>query len=88
LNKKSANDIICGANETFGFTILRRGVGTREAESNPIVSEESAKGVGEKLATIITLHALNGYMKLSTHELTKFLNYRTSIRFISQRKGP
>ena len=32
LKQQGANDIINGANNTFGFTILRRGVGTRHSK--------------------------------------------------------
>jgi len=53
LKQQGANDIIYGANNTFSFTVLRRGVGARHAEMDALAEKEGAGAGVIKLAPVV-----------------------------------
>jgi hypothetical protein len=55
-------------NHPLGLAILRGSVGTRHPKLNAMREEESARGGLIKLASIITLDALDGVAKLYGHK--------------------
>jgi len=53
LKQQGANDIIYRANNTFSFTVLRRGVGARHAEMDALAEKEGAGAGVIKLAPVV-----------------------------------
>jgi hypothetical protein len=73
LEKEGADDVIGGTDGAFDTTILGRSVGAREAKRDAVGGEVVAEVGGEELATIVTLHTLNGGVKLCVNECEKAL---------------
>ena len=59
LEEKGADDIIGSADESLGFSILRRSVWAGETVGNAVGGEEGTKGRVDELTAIVTLHAFN-----------------------------
>jgi len=88
LKLEQANDIIYGTNDTLGFTILRRGVGTRHTEMNAPGEEEGAGAEVVKLLPVVTLDNLDYCAKLCLY-IGKEVSYSGKrIRLEAQRKRP
>jgi hypothetical protein len=64
LEQQCADDVIGGANETFGATILGRGVRAGQAERDTVSGEEMTKLMSEEFSAVVTLHASNCGAKL------------------------
>jgi hypothetical protein len=68
LEQQGAHDIIGGTNHALSLAILQESVGTRHPKLDVVREEESAGGGVIKLASIITLDALDGVAKLRGHK--------------------
>jgi hypothetical protein len=64
LKEQGTHHIIDGANDAFGFTILRRSVGTRHLQKDPFGGEECARGGIVELTAIVALDGFDGAAKL------------------------
>jgi hypothetical protein len=67
LNKQSANDIVNGTNDTFGFTILRGCVWARHPELCVIRQEEDPGGRVVKLTPVVALDGFDLPAELIRH---------------------
>jgi len=56
LEKKSAGDIVGGADHALGFPILLRGIWAGHAEGNAFGKKEGTRGGVIKLTSFVTLH--------------------------------
>jgi Fe2+ transport system protein B len=65
LNKKSADNVIGGANHAFSFSILWGCMRTRQTKRDAISRKKRTKFIVNKFTTIITLQAFYNSMKLS-----------------------
>jgi hypothetical protein len=88
LKEQGTQHIIDGANDAFGFTILRRSVGTRHPQKDPFGGEECARGGIVELTAIVTLDGFDGAAKLCGDISEKMLQGEKSVRFSAQRKSP
>ena len=88
LKQQGANDIIYGANNTFSFTVLRRGVGTRHSKMNAPSDEESASAGVIKLFAIVALNGLDASAKLGGGVGEEVGDRAESVRFKAKRKSP
>jgi hypothetical protein len=88
LEQQGAHDVIGGSDEPLGFAILGRGVWAGQAEANTVFSKIIMKRVSKEFAPIVTLQAFNSNLELSGNIMEKTLKSNTSVRFITQRKGP
>ena len=59
LKQQGANDIIYGANNTFSFTVLRRGIRARHAKMNALGEEERPSAGVIKLLPVVALNRLD-----------------------------
>jgi hypothetical protein len=64
LKKQGTQHIIDGANDVFGFTVLRRSVGTRHPQNDPVGGEECVRGGVIELTAIVALDGFDGAAKL------------------------
>jgi hypothetical protein len=64
LKEQGTQHIIDGAKDAFGFTILRRSVGTRHPQKYLFGGEECARGGIIELTTIVALDCFDGAAKL------------------------
>ena len=64
LKKQGTQHIIDGANDAFGFIVLRRSVGTRHPQKDPFGGEECARGGVVELTAIVALDGFDGAAKL------------------------
>jgi hypothetical protein len=64
LKEQGTQHIIDGAKDTFGFTILRRSVGTRHPQKYPFGGKEYTRGGVIELTTIVALYCFDGAAKL------------------------
>lgn len=83
MEKKSAYNIIGGANHPFSFPVLRRGVRAGEAVGNAVVREEGAERAVDEFATVVALHALNNSVKLSVDGGEETLEGRGCLGFVA-----
>ena len=67
LDKQSADDIVNGTNDTFGFTILQGCVWARYPELCAIRQEEDPGGRVVKLAPVVALDGFDLPAELSRH---------------------
>jgi hypothetical protein len=81
LEEKSAQNIIDGANTTFGLAVLRRSMWARKAEHNAMMREDRTKSVVIKFSPVITLNTLDRQTKLSKNILIEVTNGGRNIRF-------
>lgn len=88
MGKKGTNNIVSGANVTFGFTVLGRRVWAGEAKRDAIGGEKGAEGEVEEFTAIVALHTLSHDMKLGMDKDKKTLEMGGSIGFVSQRESP
>jgi hypothetical protein len=75
-------------NHPLGLAILRVSVGTRHPKLNAMREEESARGGLIKLASIITLDALDGVAKLYGHKGKEVGGGGEGVRLLAQWKRP
>jgi hypothetical protein len=87
LKKQGTQHIIDGANNAFGFTILRRSIGTRHPQKDPFGGEECARGGVIELMAIVTLNGFDGAAKLCRDISEKMPQGGKSVRFNAQRKS-
>jgi hypothetical protein len=64
LKKQGAQHIIDGTDDTFGFTVLQRSVGTRHPQKCPFSGEECARGCVIELTAVVALDGFDGATKL------------------------
>jgi hypothetical protein len=64
LEHERPHDVISGADNAFGTTILRISMRTRHVENNTMSVKKSVGGRIVELTTIITLDSLDGGSKL------------------------
>ena len=88
LKQQGANDIIYGANNTFSFTVLRRGIRAGHAKMNAPRKEESASAGVVKLFAIIALNGLDASAKLGGGVGEEVGDRDESVRFKAKRKSP
>jgi hypothetical protein len=67
LNKQCADDIVDGANNVFGFTILSGCVWTRHPELCPFRQKKGPGGRVVKLMPVVALDGLDGEAELSSN---------------------
>jgi hypothetical protein len=67
LDKQSANDIVDGTNDTFGFSILRGCVWAQHPELCAIRQEEDPGGRVVKLAPVVALDGFDLPAELIRH---------------------
>jgi hypothetical protein len=65
LKEKSTCDVVKGADGTFGFTILLRGVGAGETEVDALACEVGHDGGVKELSTVVSLHGDEREVELS-----------------------
>ena len=73
MSKKGSNDIVYCFNVAFCFSILRRGVGTREAKEHALVFKKIFKITINIFSAIVTLKSLNVTFKLRLDNFVKRL---------------
>ena len=61
-------NVVNGANRTFGFPFLLRGIWTRHVECNTVGEKERAGGGIIKFMAIVALNALDGGAKLRVNK--------------------
>jgi hypothetical protein len=64
LKKQGTQHIIDGANDAFGFTVLRRNVGTRHPQKDSFGGDLCTRGGVIELTTIVALDGFDGAAKL------------------------
>jgi hypothetical protein len=67
LDKQRTDDIVNGANDVFGFTILRGRVRTRHPELCSFRQKKGPGGRVVKLTPVVTLGGLDGAAELSSN---------------------
>jgi len=75
------NDIISGADNAFGFTVLRRGVGAGHAQVDTVGKEEGTGARVIELTAVVALDALDGDAKLCAHVGEKVREGGKRVRF-------
>jgi hypothetical protein len=80
-------DIIGSMNHALDLAVLRGSVGTRHPKLDAVREEESVGGV-IKLASIITLDAMDGVVKLRGHKGKEVGRGGEGVGLLAQRKGP
>ena len=88
LKQQGANDIIDGANNAFGFTVLGRGVGARHAKVNALGEEKVTGARVVKLFPVIALNRLDVGAKLSGGVGDEVSERAESVRFKAQGESP
>jgi hypothetical protein len=86
LKKQGTQHIIDGVKDAFGFTVLRRSVGTRHPQKYPFGGEECARGGVIELTTIVALDGFDGAAKLCGDISEKMRQDGKNVRFNAQRK--
>jgi hypothetical protein len=86
LKIQGTQHIIDGANDVFGFTVLRRSIGTRHPQKDPFGGEECVRGGVIELTAIITLDGFDGAAKPCGDISEKMQQGEKSVRFNVQRK--
>jgi hypothetical protein len=80
LEKKSAGDIVDGADHALGFPILLRGIWAGHAEGDTFGKKEGTRGGVIKLTAVVTLHRFDGAAVLRGNMSEKIRDSRKSIR--------
>jgi hypothetical protein len=88
MEQEGANDIVCGVDNAFSFTILWRGVGTRHAQVHAVGEEERVGPVIIEFADVIPLDPLDVDTELGANISKKklervekvFLSHSRNIR--------
>ena len=78
MTQKSTDDVIDGADFSFGFAILRRNVRTKEAKSKTLMSTKLMKHFIVKFTLVITLKSFDFEFKLGKNkgiEIRKHIIY-------------
>jgi hypothetical protein len=88
LKKQGTQYIIDGVNDAFGFTVLRRSVGTRHPQKDSFGGKECARGGVIELTAIVALDGFDGAAKLCGDISEKMRHGGKSVRFNAQRKSP
>ena len=88
LKKKGTHHVISRANDTFGFTILGRGVWARHSKGGAEGKEKHVSSFIVKFATIVTLDRLDSCVKLGRDVGKEVFKCRESVRFCTQGKSP
>ena len=88
MKKESLHHISNGTNDTFGFTILRRGVGTGEPKHNAMGGKVIVKLGAVVFASIVTLKGFDIGVKLSLNKFVELDKQIKHLRFILNRKNP
>jgi len=88
LKQQGANDIINRANNTFSFTVLRGGVGTRHSKMNAPSEEERAGSGVIKLFAIVALNGFDARAKLGRGVGEEVGDRAESVRLKSKGKSP
>jgi hypothetical protein len=88
LNKQRADDIINGANDVFGFTILRGRVSTRHPELCPFRQKKGPSGRVVKLTPVVARDGLDGVAKLSSNISKEVGQCSEGVRFKFKWKSP
>jgi hypothetical protein len=81
LDKQCADDIIKGANNAFGFTILRGRVRTRHPELCSFGQKEGPGGRVVKLMPVVSLDGLNSAVELSSNLSKEIRECSEGVRF-------
>jgi len=88
LKKERANNIIGGANNVFGYTILGRSVWTRQTEGGTMSKKERAGTGVIKLTAIVALNVLDEDAELSGNIRKKMSESGECVRLEAERKSP
>ena len=81
MTQKSTNDIINGADFSFGFAILRGGVRTRESKSKTLMSTKLMKHFIIKFTPVITLKRFDFEFKLGKNKGIEIHKHIIYLRF-------
>jgi hypothetical protein len=88
LDKQRVDDIVNGANDAFGFAILRGRVRTRHPELCPFRQKKGPGGRVVKLTSIVKLDGLDGAVKLSSNINKEVGQCSEGVRFKFKWKSP
>ena len=88
MNQQGASDIIKGAEDTLSFPILRRGVGTGEAQVDAPRSQKRCESLIDKLGSVVSLDAANGKTELCRGICTEVCDVFGDFRFVNKRSRP
>jgi hypothetical protein len=88
LDKQCADDIINGANNVFGFTILRGRVRTRHPELCSFGQKEGTGGRVVKLTPVVALDGLDGAAELNSNIRKEIGQCSECVRFKFKWKSP
>ena len=88
MKKHRANNIVCGTNDTLGFTVLGGGVWARHAKMDAVGEEERAGARVVKLVAIVALNYLDAGAELGLHIGKEICQNREHVRFEAQRQRP
>jgi hypothetical protein len=81
LDKQHADDIVNGANDAFGFTILRGRVRTRHPELCPFRQKKGLGGRVVKLTPVVASYGLDGAAELSSNISKEVGQCSQGVRF-------
>jgi len=88
MNQQGASDIIKGAEDTLSFPILRRGVGTGEAQVDASRSQKRCESLIDKLGSVVSLYAANGKTELCIGICTEVCDVFGDFRLVNKRSRP
>jgi hypothetical protein len=88
LKEKGTCDVVKGADDTFGFTVLLRGVGAGETEVDAVASEVGHDGGVKELSTVVSLHGDEREVELGACISNEIKNSVGGVRFFAKGKRP
>jgi hypothetical protein len=88
LKEQSANDVIDGTNDTFGFTVLGGGIWTGHPKQGAFRQEKGPSGRVVKLAPVVTLDGRHGAAELCRDIGKEIGQSSECVRFKFKRKRP
>ena len=88
MNQQGASDIIKGAEDTLSFPILRRSIGTGEAQVDAPRSQKRCESLIDKLGSVVSLYAANGKTELCIGICTEVCDVFGDFRLVNKRCRP
>lgn len=88
MKEKSPNDVICGADHTFGFAVLRRCVWARMTEDNAMVIAKSCEFMFNIFGAIIALYCFDCRIEFCFNVSKKQTKSGEDMRFRFDGKNP
>ena len=88
MKEKGADDIVDGADGSFGFAVLLRCKGAGKSEEGAMVCEEGVEFDIIKFFSIVALDGLNGEVEVCMNKGVESNKSDKYIRFLAKRKAP